>query len=125
MAAAIGPVATKNTCDSRDRPCNGSARTHAGVRWSAFGSGSGVGDGGLPESDHNNSGDERNPPGDDLDILIDYRRHDYSLPDAALGRRKSAGAGVPGDWRTLRPLSLHLPEAERAMARSLERYGQL
>jgi hypothetical protein len=54
----------KDSCDSPDRRCSDSAPTHAGARWSAFGSGSDAGDGGAavlagsPESGRVSSGDE-------------------------------------------------------------------
>jgi len=65
------------------------------------------------------------PVRDELDILIHSRHHDYSQPvqcwsDENLLELECKEIGEHyGRYR------LHLPEAERAMARSLERYGQL
>src|SRR6516162_2595052 len=65
------------------------------------------------------------PVRDELDILIRSRRRDYSQPvqrwsDENLLELEFKEIGEHyGRYR------LHLPEAERAMARSLERYGQL
>jgi hypothetical protein len=46
--AATGPAAMNASCARGGRHCNGSARRPAGVRWSAFGSGSGAGGGDTP-----------------------------------------------------------------------------
>jgi len=65
------------------------------------------------------------PVRDELDILIHSRNRDYSQPvqcwaDENLLELECKEIGEHyGRYR------LHLPEAERAMARSLERYGQL
>ncbi len=65
------------------------------------------------------------PVRDELDILIHSRHRDYSQPvqcwaDENLLELECKEIGEHyGRYR------LHLPEAERAMARSLERYGQL
>ena len=71
------------------------------------------------------------PPGspflvlDELDLLRPQAGGCLPSAHAALGRRRTATAGMPEHWRTLRPYRLHPLEAERAMAMSLERYGQL
>lgn len=48
MPAATGLAATRDSCASPGRRCNGSARTRAGARWNAFGSESGAGSGDGP-----------------------------------------------------------------------------
>ena len=53
MPLVTGPAAMRSSCASRARRCNTSARTRAGVRWSASGSASGIGKGHAPV--------ERNP----------------------------------------------------------------
>jgi len=48
MPVVTGLAATRGSCASGGRRCNGSARTRAGVRWSASGSLSGAGNGVSP-----------------------------------------------------------------------------
>jgi hypothetical protein len=43
MTTAIGRAATRASCASGEARCNGSARTRAGVRWSASGNANGGG----------------------------------------------------------------------------------
>src|ERR1035437_7838765 len=48
MPVVTGLAATRGSCASGARRCNGSARTSAGVRWSASGSANGAGNGVSP-----------------------------------------------------------------------------
>ena len=99
------------SCARGDRHCNGSARRRASVRWSASGSESGVGKGGAPgavpflEGGPANGCRESAPDArDELAILIDPRRCAYIHP-VLRWANENVGAGMPGNRRTLRPLS--------------------
>jgi ParB-like chromosome segregation protein Spo0J len=62
---------------------------------------------------------------DELDILIRSRRRDYSQPVQCWADENLLELECKEISEHYGRYRLHLPEAERAMARSLERYGQL
>lgn len=129
MPVVTGPAATRDSFASRDLRCNGSARTSAGVRWSAFGNASGGGNSVSPVP----APAEQSLHADRPDILMYWPAFPYirTVPqgrgtrvlrwadDNLLHLKREEIGEHYGRYR------LHLPEAERAMARSLQRYGQL
>ncbi len=65
------------------------------------------------------------PVGDELGILNPYRHSDYIQPVLHWADENLRKLGCQEIGEHYGRYRLHLPEAERAMARSLERYGQL
>ena len=65
------------------------------------------------------------PVRDELDILIRSRRREYSQPVQCWADEKLLELECKEISEHYGRYRLHQPEAERAMARSLERYGQL
>ena len=65
------------------------------------------------------------PVRDELDILIHSRNRDYSQPVQCWADENLLKLECKEISEHYGRYRLHLPEAERAMARSLERYGQL
>ena len=129
---ATGPDATNASCARGDHPCNCSALRRASVRWSASGNESGAGTGGTPgtvlflEGGPAHGCRESAPDArDELAILIDPRRCAYIQPVLRWANENVLKLECQAIGEHYGRYRLHLPEAERAMARSLERYGQL
>jgi hypothetical protein len=127
-AVATGPAATRASHISRDRRCNDSVRGPAGGPWNASGNVN-VG-GGRPRD----RGCKFQPAccADNPEILIGTTAPAYI-------RLRAKGSHPVLRWANQNLLELktgeigehygryrlHVPEAERAMAKSLKRYGQL
>jgi hypothetical protein len=115
----------KGSFASHARPCSDSVHTNANAPWNGFGSGNGIGG----EPDNKPAPADLNSP----DILIHGSHSIYIQPVPAkdgtrvlrwaeenlLELQREEIGEYYGRYR------LHLPEAERALARSMERYGQL
>jgi hypothetical protein len=124
MPVATGPAAMKGSCVSGEVRYKGSARKRAGVRWSASGSGSAVGNGAPPVPA---------PAEPDRPDILSTPRHSitFSLSHAfgvsptgsALGASPCApprpAPAAPGFARRIRPADAHRGGGRRSSARSL------
>ena len=119
----------KASCACRDRRYNDSVRMPAGARWSASGNASGVGKGGMPGGGiflaSGPARGSRESYRDELDVLIGSRHCPYPQAVQCWGDANLLELEFKEIGEHYGRYRLHLPEAERAMARSLERYGQL